>query len=54
MAKIGTNFCIKCQAKPKKTIVKKQDKRKIYYYKFQDRDTKARVLLNDSKSDVGK
>ncbi|KXN70166.1 hypothetical protein CONCODRAFT_7307 [Conidiobolus coronatus NRRL 28638] len=53
VAKLGTNYCKKCQVKPTKAIAKKQDKHKIYYYKFQDRDTKARMLLNDSKSDIG-
>ncbi|KXN70169.1 hypothetical protein CONCODRAFT_17847 [Conidiobolus coronatus NRRL 28638] len=56
IAKIGTNYCKKCYIKPikpSKKVVKKESNNKIYYYKFQNRDTKARLLLNNSELNIG-
>jgi ribosomal protein L40E len=56
IAKIGTNYCKKCQVKPIKTskkVAKKSTNNKIYYYKFQNRDTKARLLLKSSELNIG-
>ncbi|KXN70165.1 hypothetical protein CONCODRAFT_7306 [Conidiobolus coronatus NRRL 28638] len=39
--------------KPKKDTDENQDNRKIYYYRFQDRHTKSRLLLNNSNIDIG-
>jgi ribosomal protein L40E len=57
ITKIGANYCKKCYVKPIKTskkVAKKSTNNKIYYYKFQNRDTKARLLLSNSGPDIGK
>jgi ribosomal protein L40E len=57
ITRIGANYCKKCQIKPikaNKKAVKKSTNSKIYYYRFQNRDTKARLLLNNSRPDIGK
>lgn len=53
ITKAGNNICKKCKIKPTRAVIKKEANRKIYYYKFQDRDTKSRLLLNNSKIDIG-
>jgi hypothetical protein len=54
ITKIGATLCKKCKIKPKKNTNENQDNRKIYYYKFQDRYTKSRLLLNNSSIEFGK
>ncbi|KXN70170.1 hypothetical protein CONCODRAFT_78990 [Conidiobolus coronatus NRRL 28638] len=56
MAKLGNNLCKKCYIKPLKSdrsISKKDNGRKIYYYKFQNSDTKSRLLLNSTEQNIG-
>jgi hypothetical protein len=56
MARLGNNLCKKCYVKPlksDKTISKKDRTRKIYYYKFQNRDTKSKLLLNGAGQNIG-
>jgi tRNA(Ile2) C34 agmatinyltransferase TiaS len=56
LAKLGRNYCKKCKTKDIKHIkhkVKNEDSCKIYYYKFHDKNTKARLRLSSSNTDIG-
>jgi hypothetical protein len=48
MAKLGSNYCKKCKIKPINSTVIKENKLKMYFYSFQDRN-KANFTLNSSK-----
>jgi hypothetical protein len=53
LAKLGSNYCKKCKIKSTKNRVKNEDSCKIYYYKFQDKNTKSRIRLNSSNTNIG-
>jgi hypothetical protein len=54
LAKLGSSYCKKCKIKPVRNRFKNDGSTKIYYYKFQDKNNKARLrLVNSKSSDIG-